>query len=428
MLAELLLTAAVLAVLLWVVHAISSAAIQMLRLSDDTEMAQQGFSARRRRLLEKLVKSPRDLTLTTELFTSFIYLLMVVIVIWMAVRWTSVLGWFWIPAAAVGLLLVWTMHAVASTVLPRAPSSDDAARVSRLGLTGMVIVWTLSRPLRAILERLAIGRSDAAPTAEEREEMVERALDTLAHSAGLDEPVIEADEREMIRGVIGLETTEVREVMVPRVRIIALEAGASLEDVRKATAEHGHSRFPIYEEDLDSIIGILYVKDLFTALPTAEIVDLASCARDAFVVPETKKVDSLLEEFKRRKTHIAIVADEFGGTAGLVTLEDILEEIVGEIQDEHDRHGGPLELAADGSIHAEGVVPLIEIAEKLDIELPDEKFETVGGLVYDRVGGIPKLGQTIEEHGLRIRIEAMDGQRISRVRVTRTPPPVQTAD
>ena len=427
MLGEVLITAVVLAVLLWAVHAISSVAVQMLRLSDNNGIDQQGLSVRRRRILDRLAQHPRDLMLTAELSVSLIYLIMIVIVGGMVTRWTGGLGWIWLPVLAAGLLLVWILKTLASGVLPKAAPTDEAAHVSRVSLAGMAAAWWLSRPLRALLGRLTSRRMAAKPTAEEREEIVERAIETLAHSAGLDEPVIEDDEREMIRGVIGLDATEVREVMVPRVRIVALEAGASVEDVRQATAEHGHSRFPIYEEDLDSIIGILYVKDLFTGLQNSGDVDLASTARDAFVVPETKKVDSLLEEFKRRKTHIAIVADEFGGTAGLVTLEDILEEIVGEIQDEHDQGGEPVELTADGSILAEGVVPLYEIADKLDVNLPDEKFETVGGLVYDRVGGIPEAGQTVEEYGLSIRIEAMEGQRISRVRVTRISPPPQSA-
>ncbi len=427
MLGEIFLTVVVLAILLWAVHVISSVAAQMLHLSDENGIDQQKLSNRRRRVLHMLMQNPRDLTLTAELSISLIYLAMIVVVAGMVIRWTEGLGWIWLPILTGALLLVWILSTIVRSVLPKPASADDAARISRVRLVGMVTAWWLLRPLRAILVPLSNRRTKTKPTAEEREEIVERALETLAHSAGMDDPVIEDDERDMIRGVIGLDATEVREVMVPRVRIVALEAGASLEDVRKATAEHGHSRFPIYDEDLDSIIGILYVKDLFTGLPNGGEIDLASKARNAFVVPETKKVDSLLEEFKRRKTHIAIVADEFGGTAGLVTLEDILEEIVGEIQDEHDPGGEPMELTADGSILAEGVVPLNEIAERLEVNLPDEKFETIGGLVYDRVGGIPEAGQTIEEYGLSIRIEAMEGQRISRVRVTRISPPPQPA-
>jgi len=422
MLGEILLTVIVVAILLWAIRVIASVATKVVHLSDENGIEHVNISDRRRRVLHMLMQNPRDVVLTAELSVSLAYLLMIVLVAEMITRWTAGMSWEWLLVLAGGLLVVWFANTLVRRSLPKSVIAEEAAQLSRGRLAGLVVAWWVLGPLRSLIRRLTSRKATSKPTAEEREEMVERALETLAHTAGLEEPVIEEDEREMIRGVIGLDATEVREVMVPRIRIVALEAHATIEDVRKATAEHGHSRFPIYEEDLDSIIGILYVKDLFTGADDSDDLDLASIARNAFVVPETKKVDSLLEEFKRRKTHIAIVADEFGGTAGLVTLEDILEEIVGEIQDEHDPTGEPLELAADGSIVAEGVVPLIEIADKLELNLPDEKFETIGGLVYDRVGGIPEVGQTVEDYGLSIQIEAMDGQRISRVRVTRVSP------
>ncbi|HWO56609.1 MAG TPA: hemolysin family protein, partial [bacterium] len=195
---------------------------------------------------------------------------------------------------------------------------------------------------------------------------------------------------------------------------------ATVQDVRRKIVESGHSRLPVYDGTLDTIVGILYVKDLFCAEAEGDI-QLSALARRAFVVPETKRVDALLEEFKRLKTHIAIVVDEFGGTAGLVTLEDILEEIVGEIEDEHDGQRRPIERESDDVILADGVVSLFDIAEELGIEAPDEEFETIGGLIYDRVGGVPRVGQSIEEHGWKITIEKMDGQRIRRVRIARLP-------
>jgi CBS domain containing-hemolysin-like protein len=208
--------------------------------------------------------------------------------------------------------------------------------------------------------------------------------------------------------------------MVPRINIVAVPVDASIDDVRGKIVESGHSRLPVYDDTLDTIVGILYIKDLFCAEAGGDV-NLSTLARRAFVVPETKRVDALLEEFKRLKTHIAIVVDEYGGTAGLVTLEDILEEIVGEIEDEHDGKHRAIEKIAPDVIQADGVVSLYDIAEELGIEAPDEEFETIGGLIYDRVGGVPRIGQSFEEHGLRITIEKMDGQRIRRVRVTRLP-------
>jgi putative hemolysin len=419
MVGELLIVIGLLGVCLWATYVIALGAMQMLRLSDDAEFREQHLPHRQRRLADALAQNPHDVILTAALSKSVLFLLMILLTVWFVTRWAAAIGWAWIPSLVAGLLFVWLMRILVGEVLTRA-AAEKTSHISHSGLVSLSTLWWLLSPLVFLLKRPGV-RNHARRSAEEREEMVERALETLSHSAGMGEPVIEDDERKMIRGVIRLETKEVREVMVPRIHIIALEADASVDDVRRATDEHGHSRFPIYEEDLDSIIGILYVKDLFTRLPELDEVNLASLARDAFVVPETKKVDALLEELKRRKTHIAIVVDEFGGTAGLVTLEDILEEIVGEIEDEHDAHPEPLSLTSDGAVLADGVVPLHDVAAKLNLEIPEERFETVGGLIYDRVGGVPEVGQTIEEYGLTIRIEAVDGQRINRVRVTRAP-------
>ncbi|MEW5874042.1 MAG: hemolysin family protein [Candidatus Zixiibacteriota bacterium] len=420
MLIELVLTIAGLLACLGAIYSIASVAIQILTLDEITEEEVGHLTERRRRLLQSLTGNTHEVLLAADLFKSLVFLLMALLVVWMVPRWLAGTGWQWVPVLAVVLVGVWILRVLVGEVLPKATLSGDPQTATLSGLTRLAIIWWAFRPILVLVRSIVRRRVVAArrPT-EDREEIVERAIESLARSAGLDEPMIEEDEREMIQGVIGLEATEVREVMVPRVAIVALPSTAGIEDVRRVTSEHGHSRIPIYDDDLDSIIGILYIKDVFIAVQTAADVDLARLARDAFVVPETKRVDALLEEFKKRQTHVAIVVDEFGGTAGLVTLEDILEEIVGEIQDEHDLKPGQIEEVGEGEILVDGVVPLYEIADALDISLPDERFETIGGLIYDRVGGVPEVGQTVEEHGLRIRIEEKSGQRISRVRVTK---------
>ncbi|GAB4315522.1 MAG: hypothetical protein Kow0074_03140 [Candidatus Zixiibacteriota bacterium] len=380
-----------------------------------------GLTHRRQRQVLDLVTRPRDIILTADLFKSLAFLITVGLIVWVVPSWSVALGWFWVPSLVLALGIVWLVRVIVGEVMPRVHLMDDNVDSLPRGATLFVGLSTLMRPLLSIVRKMGGSSSDAIST-EEREEILERTLETLSRSAGTGEPIIEDDEREMIQGVIGLENTEVREVMVPRIHIVALEANATIDDVRRTVREHGHSRLPIYEDDLDTIIGILYVKDLITVEGDPSAINLVQMARDAFVVPETKRVDALLEEFKRRNTHIAIVVDEFGGTAGLVTLEDILEEIVGEIRDEHDIEGDPIERISADTIMADGVVPLYEVADALDVELPDEKFETVGGLLYDRFGGIPTPGYRIEEHGLGISVEEMDGQRISRVKIQRLKP------
>lgn len=423
MFVEFLIATACLASLLWVTHMSARVTLHLFALADEVESLQGKDGRRRLRLLEAFTRSPQDVVLAADLFHSLAFLAEAVVIVWAIPRWSAQTSLPLLPALVTALILVWIAHTLVSEVLPKSPTATGHGLRKNEGTATLTLVWLVLGPLVAFAQTLSRRHPVTPRTAGEREEIVERALESLSESTGLQEPVIEDDEREMIQGVIGLEHTEVRELMVPRVNIIAIEAGAPVEDVRRLTREWGHSRLPVYDGDLDSIIGILYVKDMFCALQDAGNVNLATLARRAFVVPETKKVDALLEEFKRRKTHIAIVADEFGGTAGLISLEDILEEIVGEIEDEHDRGRSPIERLGNGIIRVDGVVPLREIAEAMETNLPEHKFETIGGLIYDKVGGIPEVGVSIQEFGLTLTIEEMDGQRIRRVRVSRAHSP-----
>lgn len=423
---EMLIALAASVVLLTVMYLTSAGALQLSALVDlavdvDTEEKRpQGRWA-------KLALSSRDVVLAADLFKSLAFGIMLVLAMWAVPKWCHSTELPLLPCLGVILLSIWFLHVMVGDVLPRRVAlAEPAPRLLSLRLAALSMVWRVFQPVLALTRWIAALRPTPTRSAE-RDDIVERAFDSLADSVGMDEPVIEPDEREMIRGVIGLEDTEVREVMVPRINIVAVPVDASIDDVRRKIVESGHSRLPVYDETLDTVVGILYIKDLFCAEAQGEV-NLSSLARRAFVVPETKRVDALLEEFKLLKTHIAIVVDEFGGTAGLVTLEDILEEIVGEIEDEHDGHRRAIEKLAPDIIQADGVVSLYDIAEELGVEVPDEEFETIGGLIYDRVGGVPRIGQSFEEHGLRITIEKMDGQRIRRVRVMRLSESANTSD
>lgn len=416
---EALIAAVISGVLLLVMYLTSAGALQLSALVDlaadvDEEQERQGGR------WALLARSSRDVLLAADLFKSLAFGVMLALAMWAVPKWCASISWPQIPCLTVIMLVIWFLHVLVGDVLPRRVAhAEPTPQLLSMRLMALSATWNIFRPILALARWIGTLRPSPRRTAE-REEIVERAFDSLADSVGMDEPVIEADEREMIRGVISLEDTEVREVMVPRINIVAVAVDASIDDVRRKIVESGHSRLPVYDETLDTIVGILYIKDLFCAEAAGDV-SLSALARRAFVVPETKRVDALLEEFKRLKTHIAIVVDEFGGTAGLVTLEDILEEIVGEIEDEHDGHRRAIEKVSDDVIKADGVVSLYDIAEELGVDVPDEEFETIGGLIYDRVGGVPKLGHSFEEHGLRITIEKMDGQRIKRVRITRLP-------
>jgi putative hemolysin len=259
--------------------------------------------------------------------------------------------------------------------------------------------------------------SEAAITAEELRLIVER---------GGEQGVLEAEEEQMINAVIELGERRVHEVMVPRVSIAALSVKATLQEAIDVIVADGHSRIPVYEESIDEIVGILYAKDLLPYLkPDApERPQLRKLLRAPVLVPESMTIDDLLHELQRRKVHIAIVLDEYGGTAGLVTIEDLLEEIVGEIQDEYDVEEPLVVKLSDSQARVDGRADVDALAETFDMDLEledEEEYDTVGGLVYHRVGGVPSPGDRVELPGLTLTVESTDGRRVGKVLVTRHP-------
>ncbi|MEA2673533.1 MAG: magnesium and cobalt exporter, family [Chloroflexota bacterium] len=241
---------------------------------------------------------------------------------------------------------------------------------------------------------------------------------------GGEQGVLEAEEEQMINAVIELGERRVHEVMIPRVAIAALASDATLEQAIDLVVEVGHSRIPVYHDSIDEIVGILYAKDLLPYLKNdaGPRPQLRKLLRPPVLVPESMTIDDLLHELQRRKVHIAIVLDEYGGTAGLVTIEDLLEEIVGEIQDEYDVEEPMVERLSDHEARVDGRADVDEILElfDLDLELEDaEEYDTVGGLMYHRIGGVPAPGDSIEVDGLRLTVETTDGRRVGKVLVTR---------
>jgi putative hemolysin len=236
--------------------------------------------------------------------------------------------------------------------------------------------------------------------------------------------ILEAQEEQMIHAVIELGERRVHEVMVPRVGIVGLPATATLEDAIDTVVQGGHSRIPVYEESLDEVVGILYAKDLLPILKSGADArpTLRSLLRTPVFVPESMTVDDLLHELQRRKVHLAIVLDEYGGTAGLVTIEDLIEEIVGEIQDEYDAEEPLVEKISDDEAIVDGRAAIDDLQElfntEFDLEDEDE-YDTVGGLVYHRIGGVPSPGDRVEADGLVLTVESTDGRRVGKVHVRR---------
>ncbi len=245
---------------------------------------------------------------------------------------------------------------------------------------------------------------------------------------GGEEGILEAEEEQMISAVIGLSDRRVHEVMVPRTDMSALPVTATLDEAIDTIIAEGHSRIPVYEETIDKVVGILYAKDLLPFLKGEDKrPDLRTLLRTPLFVPESMSIDDLLHQLQRRKVHIAIVLDEYGGTAGLVTIEDLLEEIVGEIQDEYDVEEPMTVRLSDDEARVDGRASVDDLAELFDFDLEaledSEEYDTVGGLIYHRIGGVPQPGDKIEltAQGLLLTVESTDGHRVGKVLAARSP-------
>ena len=232
---------------------------------------------------------------------------------------------------------------------------------------------------------------------------------------------IEEEERQMIRGIIEMEDTTAREIMAPRIDIVALEQDQTIDDALAVIVDKGFSRIPLYKETIDNIVGIIYAKDLLRCLTENRRPSLAEVARPPYFIPESKRVDELLAELRLSKVHIAIIVDEYGGTAGLVTIEDLLEEIVGEIQDEYDREEAPIERVTETEAILDARVSIDALSELFGFENDEDQqeYDTVGGFVYHHLGKVPVAGDEVRVDGLTLRVLSVLGRRIKKVRATR---------
>ena len=225
------------------------------------------------------------------------------------------------------------------------------------------------------------------------------------------------EKEDMIRGVVDLSDTAVKEVMIPRIDVDFIPLDMETEDLLTRVAESGHSRFPVYAESIDNVVGVLYVKDLINSFARKEPIDLEKIIRKPFFVPESKRIDGLLREFKRRHVHIAIAIDEYGGISGMVCMEDIIEEIVGDIQDEFDNEGEDISSLGDGLWLCDARVDMDDLAEALHTELPSDEFETLGGFVFDLFGKIPVRYEKVRWKNFDFIVQDMDGHKINTVKI-----------
>jgi CBS domain containing-hemolysin-like protein len=242
--------------------------------------------------------------------------------------------------------------------------------------------------------------------------------------AGEEEGIINEEENEMIRAIFTLRDTVVREIMVPRTDMASVSADATVREILATIVSCGHSRIPVWEGTLDNIVGLIYAKDFlkYWGMEDAAVV-LRKVMRPPYFVPETKILEELLHDFKKKRVHIAIVIDEYGGTSGLVTIEDLLEQIVGDIQDEYDIEEEWLVEEPKGTALVDARLPIEELEEFFGIEVERDKFDTVGGLIFHLTGRIPRAGEVVETGGIRLTVLTADERKIGKVRISRIQQP-----
>lgn len=343
-------------------------------------------------------------------------LLLILIVVLLAQPFGT--GWYGglvLFGVAVALNLV-AGHVIPAVVVRRAP--EDLLRMLLPPFTAMANVVT---PLtQAIIggfaPRAANGERAAARLGNggELTEATETPAEKEAHEDG-----------KLLRSVVDFGDTLVREVMTPRPDVVAVSADSTIAQLQALLREQEYSRLPVYRENLDNILGVVVVKDLLHRTGLTPESSVTSVMRPAQFVPETKRVADLLREFQRQRFQLAIVVDEYGGIAGLVTVEDLLEELVGEIRDEYDQEAEPIVVEADGAVVFSAKVAIEDMTDRLGITIEDEGFETVGGYVLTRAGHVPQSGERLEADGLSIEVLEAERRRVHKVRVRRLPPPVE---
>jgi putative hemolysin len=326
-----------------------------------------------------------------------------------------------ILAVVIAFLIITFLHVVVGELVPKGAALRYSERIA-VAVSAPVrgffvlahpLIWILQRSSELILRGLGLG----AP-GEEREVLSEAELRMLLGRA-TEHGEIEQEEQEMLYKVFDFADKEVADVMVPRPDVVALSIELPPEECLAAVIESPYTRYPVYRESLDDILGILHVRDLFSALNDQGFasVRIEELLRVAYIVPETKDLAALLGDFRREKFHLAVVVDEYGTMAGIVTLEDLLEEIVGEIEDEFDLPDESVERVDESTIRIDGTFPIDDFNEQFGTEIPIEDYHTVGGFVFGLLGRAPEAGDEVEHDGLHFRVLEVAGSRIEKLEV-----------
>ena len=324
-------------------------------------------------------------------------------------------------AVALALLIVTYLHVVFGELVPKGVALGHPERTALAVSTPVRWFFTLFKPLIWVLQEstaLILRGLGLEPPGAEHEAHSEAELRMLLSSSA-EQGEIEHEEQEMLYKVFDFADKEVADVMVPRPEVVAIAISLPPEEALKAVLESPFTRYPVYRDSLDDIVGVLHIRDLIVAMHDRGIVDvdLGSLVRAAYMVPETKDLGALLTEFRRTNQHLAVVIDEYGSMEGIVTLEDLLEEIVGEIEDEFDLPDETVEQVDDDTIRIDGTFPIDDFNERFDTDLPQDDYHTIAGFVFGQLGRAAEPGDEVEHDGLAFTVDSVEGQRIDRLTV-----------
>lgn len=326
-------------------------------------------------------------------------------------------------SAALAFTVITFLHVVIGELAPKSIALQNPERTSMIVARPTLFterlfkpaIWALNGAGNGLLRLVGIQPASGHQLVHSVEEL------KMLVDASTESGVMEQDEGDMLQAIFNLGEMIVRQVMVPRTEVVAVEADAPLEEIIHLATQSTYTKFPVYEDSLDQIIGVVHVKDLLKVMQSPNCTDCLarSIAREALFVPETLSVNALLRLFRDKRQHIAIVLDEYGGTGGLVTLEDLLEEIVGEVSDPFDSSAPGFQTLPDGSILIDGLTLIEDVNQQLHLDLHDEYYDTIAGYVMGRLGRIPRLHDVVEGDGVRLQVEEMDRLRVARVKLAR---------
>jgi len=404
------------------VNAIALRTFSRVRLQDAFKTANKKRSAEE--LTERLVENAEGLILTCSLYR--LVFNMCILLLMVAVFANSHQAGLQIKDYVLTFVIAMAIFSVFGLAIPHAWAKYAGEKILSRTYRFLTFFERLAWPILYVLKvydrlvRRLAGVVEATPE-EQQEEKQEEFLNGLEQQrmAG----VVDEEEQEMIENVLELSETTADEIMTPRTDIVAVEVSSDLQAILETINTAGHTRVPVYEENIDSIIGLIYAKDLLAEIgKNPQDFKLRNKIRDAYFVPETKPLRVLLHEFQNQKQHIAVVLDEYGGTAGIVTLEDILEELVGEITDEYEKTPPePIKKVDQNTIEVDARTYVDDLNDEFELNLPeDEDYDTIGGFVFSHLGYIPKTGESFDYENLKFAITAAEPRRIKRIRIQKT--------